>query len=580
MRLTLHTARSLLLVACAGVLTASVGCAGSADSGGYASGNYNGNGGTWSNIGTGGAQDIGQFRQILDQGGIPGENTLDANGFFSEHYTQLPAPECGQLLCLHGMLAVSTDWTLGAYQATLQVAMSSPIDPATLVRQPLDLVVVVDTSGSMAEAGKLEYVKLGLDVLVDQLHEGDRIALVRYATDVSVVAPLGAMDATGLHGVVAGLLPSGSTNFYGALETGLALAAEVVAPERQVRVLILSDGLPTTGNTDENAILGMAEGYLEDGIGLTTVGVGLEFNVNLMRGLAERGAGNFYFIEDPAAVQDVFVQELDYFVTPIAFDLEVEVVTGAGYTLGEVVGTNLWSTDGYRGTISIPSVFLASRTSAEDPPVGEGGRRGGGSAILIQMVPNPAWAELADPYRVAEITLSYRLPEATERTVQVVSVANPEAPGVAAELPYYTHEAMAKNHAMYNVFLGLREAARYASYSYNYALWTLVQTRSGAAAWNASRYDEDIEADLALIDEFVANLEERGAYATDPSQPTYTPDYPYQDPCAQGGCDDQEQDEGGLFFGCAATGNADGAPLMGVVLLALGLLWRRRRIAA
>src|SRR5437899_2659010 len=103
-----------------------------------------------SNVGFGGAQDFGQFRGILDRGEIPAPDTLDANGFFNEHYAPPPAATCGRALCMTSGVMVGTDWLTGAHQMTLAVALSSPIDPTTYTRKPLNLVIVIDHSGSMA----------------------------------------------------------------------------------------------------------------------------------------------------------------------------------------------------------------------------------------------------------------------------------------------------------------------------------------------------------------------------------------------------------------------------------------------
>jgi Ca-activated chloride channel family protein len=526
----------------------------------------------WSNLGTSGAQDIGQFRSILESGGIPSENTLDANGFFNEHVTELPEPDCGQAICLHGMLAVHSDWIWNDYQATLQLGMNTTMDASSLPQRPRDLVVVVDTSGSMASEDKMTYVKQGLHLLVDTLDPEDRMALVRYDSAVTVLTDLlEPTEATTLHEMVTGLYPDGATNFYGGLETGLQMALEAANPERERRVIMLSDGQPTAGAATDNAsIIEMAERYIGDGIGVTTIGVGLAFNVELMRGLAERGAGNFYFLESAAAIDEVFTQELDFFVTPVAYDLELEVVSGAAYSLGEVVGTHLWQTDGFRGSISIPAVFLASRRSPSDPPEEDPRRRGGGSAILIDLIPQEAWQGLADPHRMAELKLRYRLAGSEELLEQTVVVQNPKDPGVAEELPFYTHVAIAKNHAMYNIFLGLREACRQAMVSHNYALWVLEQLEERASAWNLSSNDPDIAADLLLIDQFIANLEAKGAWAVEPGAP-----YDYTYPCGYEGCM-YEDDMGGFFF-CSAGKASDTSPIaLALILVVLGA-WRRGR---
>jgi Ca-activated chloride channel family protein len=573
-------------IAIVGITLWGIGCGGGgmADTGG----DYNSNATGWNNIGSSGAQDIGQFRSILEQGGIPAANTLDANGFFSEHHTQLPPPECGNDICLHGMLAVHHDWVYGEYQAALQVAMNSTIEATSLERRPLDLVVVVDTSGSMVQGSALIYVKQGLHILIDELEPDDRMALVRYEGFVEVLATFAEpSDATALHALVDGLYADGATNFYDGLEAGLQMAANVSNPERQSRLIMLSDGEPTTGITDDESIIAMAEGYIADGVGLTTIGVGTNFNVELMRGLAERGSGNFYYLESAQAIQEVFTEELRYFVTPVAYDLQIEVVNGAGYTLGSVVGTHLWETDGYRGTINIPAVFLASRTSDDDPPVGDGGRRGGGSAILIQMIPNDAWPELTDPHRVAELRLSYRLPGSGLIVEQVLTVSNPDAPGAALEQPYYSHQAIEKNYAMYNMYLGLKDAATRAEHSHNEALWVLEQLEARGSAWNFEMQDEDIEADLLLVDRFMENLRAHGAWAVNPTDPddpnndacaAGIPQACHEDPCAYGGC---EGDDYG-FFGCSTARAADSAPMaLALALIGLlGLLRRRRQSAA
>src|SRR5678815_3460632 len=72
------------------------------------------------NVSFGGQQDIGEFRGILEAGQIPGPDTLDANGFFNEHYNAPVPASCGTVLCAVPGLWVGRDWLTGARQATLQ----------------------------------------------------------------------------------------------------------------------------------------------------------------------------------------------------------------------------------------------------------------------------------------------------------------------------------------------------------------------------------------------------------------------------------------------------------------------------
>src|SRR5687767_12969033 len=303
-------------------------CAGQADSSAPGSGG--------GGVSFGGQQDIGEFRGILESGGVPGEDTLDANGFFNEHYNEPPQTNCTSVLCLTPGVSVGRDWLTGAHQATLQIAVNTNIDPATITRKPLNLVVVVDHSGSMWEDQRMEKVKVGLHTLVDNLAEGDRIALVQFDDRVDVLAPFAETpNKVQLHTLIDNLTPRGATNIYGGLEAGFGLAADAFSDARQNRVIFLSDGLATAGNTNRESIISMADGFVSDGIGLTTIGVGLSFDVGLMRGLAEHGAGNFYFLEDAAAATEVFTQELDFFVTPLALDVKLSAGAGNGWRFGE-----------------------------------------------------------------------------------------------------------------------------------------------------------------------------------------------------------------------------------------------------
>lgn len=147
--------------------------------------------------------------------------TLDANGFFNEHFNQPPAADCGQVLCITPGVSVGHDWLTGAHQATLQIAVNTPVDPATYTRLPMNLVVVVDTSGSMAENGRLDKVKVGLDTLIDNLQDSDRLAVVNFDDNAVLDTGFGVtLDRPALHDIVSQLQPGGSTNIFDGLQMG------------------------------------------------------------------------------------------------------------------------------------------------------------------------------------------------------------------------------------------------------------------------------------------------------------------------------------------------------------------------
>jgi Ca-activated chloride channel homolog len=546
-----HGMNRLVLRSALLVLVTAAGCAGGADSASP------GNGGSGGGVSFGGQQDIGEFRGILEAGGIPGPDTLDANGFFNEHYAPPPETGCTRPICLTPGVSVGRDWLTGAHQATLQIAVSTNIDPATLTRKPLNLVVVVDRSGSMWEDDRIGKVRTGLRTLVDNLRDEDRLALVQFDDRVDVLAPFGeTLDRPRLRSLIDSLTPRGATNIHDGLQRGFELASAAFADDRQNRVIFLSDGLATAGITSASTIIAMADGYVERGIGLTTIGVGLSFDVKLMRGLAEHGSGNFYFLEDAAAATEVFEQELDYFVTPLALDVRLEATSGGGWLLGEAVGSTLWSGTSTAGSMKIPAVFVASRTSqGHDPDTG--GRRGGGSMIFINLTPTGHNVD----GKVADLRLTYRLPGTSEQITEAITLAYPHDPGETPADTYLSTPEMAERYAMYNTFLGLRFATRT---SPDCAAAALQATRSAAHAWNQLHEDPDIAADIQLIDMYLANLR---AYHTvaETSLTTCGADYPYGDDAYWG-------HDHGHYHGCSTGKPVHALPL---VLALFGL--RRRR---
>jgi Ca-activated chloride channel family protein len=517
----------------------------------------------------GGAQDIGEFRGILNRGEIPGPKTLDANGFFNEHYNAPPQLTCSGTLCLSPGLSVGKDWLTGKYQAALQLSVNTNVDATQYTRLPMNLVVVVDHSGSMSQDQRLEKVKTGLHTLVDNILPEDRLAIISFDDVVTIDQPFQAtLDRAQLHNVVNALQPRGGTNIHDGLKAGFAMLGEYPSNEKQNRVIFLSDGLATVGITSGPTIIQMATTNIARGIGLTTVGVGNDFDVTLMRGLAERGAGNFYYVENATAATEVFSEELKYFLSPLALDVKIEARTDATkWEMKSVVGSTLWSAGPSLGKMDVPAVFLASRIGQVPSP--GGGRRGGGSMIFIQLEPHTNVAG-----KVADLTLSYRAPNSTERITQTLVLDYMRDPQEMLETPYLSYPEMGERYAMYNMFLGLRMATDYAQTNYNCSAATLRTLRTTAATWGEQYIgDDDIAADLVLVDKFLSNLRTKGANETTllsscPSADNPYPDYPHGD----GGIDNPNPQPQHVH-GCNAGNSSNGW----LVFLGLALLLVRRR---
>jgi Ca-activated chloride channel family protein len=410
------------------------------------------------NIALGGSQDLGYFRRLLDANRVPTSEDFDAEGFFGEHHTPLPEPDCGERVCLQAMLGVMGNLMNGANCTLLQIGLNSPLVADPGARPPLSLTVVVDTSGSMADRDKMAFVQQGLEQMIDSLFDEDQIAIVTYSSEARLVQPMAQIRGrrNELSDVVARLSAAGATNLYAGLEQGYREAMRSYDSGRQNRVILLSDGQPTRGITDEQSIMDLSRRFNSEGVGLTTVGLGLDFNHGLMRGLAEQGDGNFYFVEDAAAVREVFAEELSYFTVPVAFDVHLEMREGSDYRFVRAYGSRMWEehAEGIGGEIDVPSVFLAHRESHSD--VGPGGtRRGGGSALLVELMPIDNAERAPGDARVATVDLAFREPGTDRIVQQALAVTYPDHPLALARSGFFENRIVEKSFVMLNIYVAM-----------------------------------------------------------------------------------------------------------------------------
>ena len=460
-------------------------------------------------VGQGGAQDFGRFREILLAGGIPGPETLDDVGFFAEHKIDLPAAECGQNVCIHGMFGVMGNMISGSACTVVLIGMNTPIDPAELDRPPLNLAIAVDTSGSMAGLA-MSRVREGLLRMRSSLGPEDRITLIAFSDGAELLTAQAPGDSDELTAAINALTPGGATNIYAGLREAFEAVDAAAAPGQQNRVLLVSDGVATSGLTSSATITGLAAAWSEQGYGVTTIGLGTDFDVELMRELAEVGSGSFYYLEDPDAVEEVFEEEVRAFTVPLAEDAVIDTKVFAGYDLRRVYGTKQFETWGNQALIDIPILQLAHRESDED---NENGRRGGGGAIILELLPTGE-----DPGEVGRIDFEYEVPGTGEVIEQFTELSSPLGPWEIPEDGYFTGTSVEKGFVMLNIYVGFEMAAQRASLGdYGGALTVLEPLAVSVEDWLVGTPDDDIEDDLFYIYRFIENLEAEGGAVNSPN---------------------------------------------------------------
>ena len=290
----------------------------------------------------GGAQDAAYFTSQLGEDIIPAPETFPIEGWLTEHGTALPAPKSDRLVTVHAFAGLFYDPIEGAPTVAMQLGMNSGLSADEIEAGQFNLTVVIDVSGSMDDAGKMDFVKLGLVKMLDSLDDGDLLSVVTYSNAGKVVLQPTSVTAETKEDVinlVEGLSPAGGTNIYQGLKLGYETCLKNIAKaEYTPRVIMLSDGVPTKGITDTPSILSMSGSFNTEGLGLTTIGVGQDFNFELMHGLASQGNGNFYFLDAAEKLTQVFEEEIKYLLTPVADNLEVWFTLPNGYGVEDVYG--------------------------------------------------------------------------------------------------------------------------------------------------------------------------------------------------------------------------------------------------
>lgn len=194
-------------------------------------------------------------------------------------------------------------------------------------RKDAVLTFVVDVSGSMDLENRLGLVKRGLRLLIDELRPTDQVALVVYGSTAHVILnPTSAAEPEVILDAIEQLQPEGATNAEAGLQLGYQMAARAFKPGAINRVILCSDGVANVGDTGPDSILRTIEDYAARDIYLSTIGFGMgNFNDVLMEQLADKGNGNYAYVDTLDEARRVFVENLTGMLQVIARDAKVQV---------------------------------------------------------------------------------------------------------------------------------------------------------------------------------------------------------------------------------------------------------------
>ena len=194
-------------------------------------------------------------------------------------------------------------------------------------RKPVHLTFLVDTSGSMNTPDKLGLAKESLKVLTRNLKRGDTVALATYAGSTRVILPpTGVIQTRKIMRAIDDLSSGGGTAMGSGMELAYKEAMKAHKPGHVNRVIVLSDGDANIGRTSYDQILGTIKSYVDEGITMSTIGFGMgNYKDTMMEQLANRGNGNYYYIDSIDEARKVFGEQIDGTLEVIAKDVKIQV---------------------------------------------------------------------------------------------------------------------------------------------------------------------------------------------------------------------------------------------------------------
>lgn len=219
-------------------------------------------------------------------------------------------------------------------------------------RPVMNLALVLDRSGSMEDRGKMEYAKQAAKTIVDMMEPHDTLAIVEYDDEINVLWPATPVESPEMiKSQIDTLFARGSTNLTGGMLKGIEEVMGVMHNEAINRVILMSDGLANQGITDPREIARLVREARDKGVSVSDIGLGLDYNEDLMMQIAENGGGNYYYVENPSVMERIFRQEMSTIYSTVAKELMVSFEKSPAVTGVEIFG---YQVEDKEGSFEVP----------------------------------------------------------------------------------------------------------------------------------------------------------------------------------------------------------------------------------
>ena len=222
--------------------------------------------------------------------------------------------------------------------AYLRVAMTGfeMKDPSR--RTPANVAIVLDKSGSM-RGDKIAEAKRAAIMAIERLRSDDIVSVIAYDSTVNVLVPATkALDRERIASAIRRLQAGGNTALFAGVSKGAREVRKFLEEDRVNRVILLSDGLANVGPSSPGDLAELGTSLIKEGISVTTIGLGLDYNEDLMTQLADTSDGNHMFAETARDLARTFDREFGDVLSVVAQDVTVTINCAAGVRPVRVLG--------------------------------------------------------------------------------------------------------------------------------------------------------------------------------------------------------------------------------------------------
>ena len=320
-------------------------------------------------LATGGAKDVTNFRANIQHNYLPLPTDITYEGLFYDYYfdTGMQGPT-NKLFCPSYSYAVTKDPFSQKTEYYLTVGLNSGLQESDFQRKKLNLVIVLDDSGSMGEVftqyyydgngnqidayagegisrpNKMTSAEEAVTAILDQLTPDDRFAVVLFNSTASLAKPMGLVSKINMNDIknhILDITAGGSTN----LDDGLDMATgqfrnlyEINNYEYENRIIVLTDAQPNTGDTSLSNYMSVITNNANNRIYSTFIGIGVDFNSQLIDEITKVKGANYYSVHSPREFRNRVAEEFEFMVTPLIFNLKLNFESD-GWRIEKVFGS-------------------------------------------------------------------------------------------------------------------------------------------------------------------------------------------------------------------------------------------------